>query len=121
MLLAAVPEATLAQSGAHCTSGGSQSSFRVLQQAQAEQSAVTTRSQFSLDLAAEADSREVYGRQLMSERELKRYITKVDKYASTPEKQADYISRHREKMLARAKKRGIDPLDLEPEKAPASP
>ena len=119
--LAAVPNVTLAQSGAHCPTGGSQSSFRMLQREQMQQSAAPTRSQFSLDLAAEADKREIYGRQLMSERELKSYIKKVDKYASKPDKQAEYIVRHREKMISRAKKKGIDPADLEPMEAPASP
>lgn len=112
--LVAFPGMTLAQSGANCTSGGSQSSFRVLQQEKLEQSAVANRSQISLNLAAEIHAREIYGRQLMSERELKRYVTQVDKYASNPEKQAKYIAKHREKMLTRAKKQGIDPAGLEP-------
>ena len=119
--LVAVPGVTLAQSGANCTSGGSQSSFRMLQQEKLEQSAAPNRSRITLNLAAEIESREIYGRQLMSERELKRYITKVDKYASKPEKQAEYIAKHREKMLSRAMKQGIDPADLEPMVASTSP
>ena len=63
---------------------------------------------------------------MMSERELKNYVKKVDRYASRPEKQAKYIAKHREKMLKRAKKEGIDPAELEPAhlepmEAPASP
>lgn len=121
VILVAVPGMTLAQSGANCTSGGSQSSFRILQQEKLEQSAVSNRGQISLDLAAEIDAREIYGRQLMSERELTRYIRNTDKYASNPEKLAEYIAKHREKMLSRARKQGIDPAALEPPAEATSP
>ena len=121
LVLAGFSDVTLAQSGANCTSGGSHSSFRVLQQEQLQQSAAPARSQFSMDLPDGIEYREIFGRQLMSERELKSYIRKVDRYASKPDKQAEYIARHREKMLSRARKKGIDPADLEPMEAPASP
>ena len=121
LVLAGFSDVTFAQSGANCTSGGSQSSFRVLQQEQLQQSAAPARSQFSMDLPDGIEYREIFGRQLMSERELKRYVSKVDKYASNPEKQARYIAEHREKMRSRAKKKGMNPDALEPAEAPASP
>lgn len=115
--LMSAPSESFAQSGANCTSGGSQSSFRMMQRKQMEnlpQSPASTSGQAINWLAIETDERKIYGRQLMSERELKRYINKMDRYADRPEKQAEYLERHREKMLTRAQKQGIDPELLEP-------
>jgi hypothetical protein len=113
-----------AQSGANCTSGGSQSSFRMMQRNRMEnlpQSPVAATRQTIDWLAVASDERKIYGRQLMSERELERHIKKMDRYAERPEKQAEYLEQHRQKMLTRAKKQGIDPELLEPEAQTAGP
>ena len=108
----------------NCTTGGSQSTFRVMQRNQMEnlpRSAVTGTTQGSFLLAEKVDNTDVYGRQLMSDRELKRYLKKRDKLADNPEKEAEFLEQHREKMLSRARKKGIDPATLESKPQPAAP